>query len=241
MQGTYEEEDQRVFVEYKAELSNGQKLCKSFWSYSDFELMSLEDMKKWPKPRKMLVTIKVGIYRGRGYSYEWQTILTSIDDFKPICHRNSNQENKMLNLLNTSKYSDVKLLTDDGETIMAHKCILSTNAYFDAIFRFESNKQVIQLESHLKAMMPIIAFIYTGKIDPNNVYDWQELYKLSTFYLLDDLARHCELQIITTMKKPICLAEIKKLIAFALFWQAFSLKKFLVKVTRRIQIKSLLN
>ena len=95
----------------------------------------------------------------RGYNLSWDS---------------SNRSDTLLQSIkvNRESYTDVKLVTGDGQLFRAHKLILaSSSAYFHDLFQMSSNFDDINHNSHLLVALPdvqgnslasVLSFIYDG-------------------------------------------------------------------------------
>ena len=97
----------------------------------------------------------------------------------------------------------------------------------------QKDQKVVRAESDAQTMLIVLTFLYTGQIDEEEVTDWPKLYQVASYYHLEILTIHCELQMMTRVTN--CLEDIKELLKFAIKLHANKLKRYLVVLTRRIQ------
>ena len=108
--------------------------------------------------------------------------------------------------------------------------------YFMALLsnRFErSNENLAKVEFDLAPMRVVLQYLYSGRISEDSVRNWAELFEVASFFCLDILARHCELQMMTRASNDV--NEIKMLIKFALRFHARKLSVYLTNLVRKIQ------
>ena len=74
------------------------------------------------------------------------------------------------------------------------------------------------MEFDLAPMRVVLQYLYSGRISEDSVRNWAELFEVASFFCLDILARHCELQMMTRASNDV--NEIKMLIKFALRFHA---------------------
>ena len=235
--GNVEGEDGRCFFDFKATLSNGMVFEKKFWHFEIIEMMSFRDLSSWKTPRKISIVLKVGIYEGEGSSTEWQEILEDIDDFTPVCSPRTFHSQRMEQLLDKGYYSDITFKFPTGRELLAHKCILmASSLYFRVLFSgtfVESQNNAIDVNFDFDLMRLVVLFLYTGQVNDKDVKNWPDVYSIARFYDINVLAKHAELQMMANAPKDI--EEIKNVLRFAVKCQAFRLKKFMVKYTRKMQ------
>ena len=82
-------------------------------------------------------------------------------------------------------------------------------------------------------MKLILSFLYTGRIDEKNVENWPDLYRVARFYDIDILAKHAELQMMANA--PMEMEKIKRVIKFAIRFQSYKLKNYMIKLARKNQ------
>ena len=82
-------------------------------------------------------------------------------------------------------------------------------------------------------MLIVLTILYIGRITEEEVTNWPKLFQVASFYQIETLTRHCELQMMTRVTN--CLEDIKELLKFAIKLHANKLKRYLVVLTRRIQ------
>ena len=235
--GSTTQDDERVFYKYSMCLSNGKIFKDCSWGYSMIPLMTLAEIRCWKKPRKFSLKIKIGIYMGTGGErWEWQNILTDAEDFSPLCSVPTSQSKCMSDLLASAMFSDIKLLCTDSILLSAHKCILIGSPYFRALFGFhfqKSNQNIVKVESDSGSMQVILSYLYSGRIEYDKVDSWPDLYQVASFYQLEDLSQHCELQMMARVTSSI--DDIKYVLKFSIDFHARKLKRYLVMLSRRIQ------
>ena len=235
--GNFYEDDDRVFYEFQAYLSNGVVIRRTFWNFCLIPLMSVDDLKLWKKPRKISIILGVGMYDGEGSASEWQNVLTSINDFTPVCTQMTFHSESMENLLTSGFHADVTFNFPTGETLLAHKCLLSASSpYFRALFRgnFEkSNEDIIRVEFEYNLMKVMVLFLYSGQVDEDKVENWPDMYRIAQFYNVEMLANHSELQMM--VGSPRDAEGIKEILKFAVKYQAKRLKRFMILLMRSIQ------
>ena len=235
--GSTTQDDERVFLKYSMSLSNGKTFKDCSWGYSMIPLMTLADIRGWKIPRKFSLKIQIGIYMGTGGErWEWQNILTDAEDFSPLCSVPTSQSKCMSDLLASAMFSDIKLLCTDSILLSAHKCILIGSPYFRALFGFhfqKSNQNIVKVENDSGSMQVILSYLYSGRIEYDKVDSWPDLYQVASFYQLEDLSQHCELQMMARVTSSI--DDIKYVLKFSIDFHARKLKRYLVKLSRRIQ------
>ena len=235
--GSFHQEDDRYFFYLKAKLSNGMVLEKTFWNYEVIPLMSFQELRKWKRPRRMSISLSIGVYEGGGSSNEWQSILTDIDDFTPVSGPGNFHSQGMEELLIKGFYSDVTFEFPTGKRLSAHRCILmSSSMYFRALFNgnfVDFNQNTIKINFNYEVMKLILSFLYTGRIDEKNVENWPDLYRVARFYDIDILAKHAELQMMANA--PMEMEKIKRVIKFAIRFQSYKLKNYMIKLARKNQ------
>eukprot|EP00347_Sterkiella_histriomuscorum_P021639 403333279 len=109
-------------------------------------------------------------------------------------------------LLEKGNYSDIDLIVN-GETIKAHKCILIARSDKFRVMLQNQMKESIENRVDIKIdnikfenYKLLIQWIYQGECDlPDSVKDLLELIQLTDEYLLPDLQKVCEEQIIELM------------------------------------------
>ena len=234
--GNSTENGDRVFYDCKIQLSNGKRIDKSFWNYSVFCLMPLHEMEEWEQPRKLTVSLEVGVYEGNGEEWEWKNILMNIEDFSPVCFAPYPHTETMDQLYRSRQFSDVTLICDDNKEIFAHKCLLLGSPFFTALFNNHfgnSNQSVIKVEADYDTMTTIVTFLYCGRVEDIDVVNWPDLYRVAGFYQIHPLANHCELQLMSRVSKS--MENIKKFLKFAKVFNAKKLRTYLIKLAKRLQ------
>ena len=236
--GNFYEDDDRVFYDFTAELSNGMVLKRRFWNFGLIPLMSVEELKAWKSPKKICISLRVGIYDGDGSAMEWQRILTSIDDFSPVCTRMDFHSENMQQLLAQGFYADVMFVCPSGKKLSAHKCLLSASSpYFRALFRghfANSSPKMIKVDFEFDLMKVMVSFLYSGQLDEEQVENWPDLYRIAKFYNVDVLANHSELQMMVGAPREE-IEGMKRVLQFALKYQALRLKRFVIELVQKIQ------
>jgi hypothetical protein len=231
------DDDLKIYYKCAIVLSNGRYYEESFFKYGVIPLMTFEELQAWQVPRNVNVKMKVGFYWGTGGDqFDQQNILIDIEDFVPICSPPSFHTNSMDVLLNSGKFSDVTLVCNDNKTILAHKCLLLASPYFSALFgdNFGQEAQkLVNVEYDICTMRIVVSFVYSGRVQEEDVCNWQALYQAALFYQMENLARHCELQLMTRVSRQ--WDSIRELIRFASTFYAVKLKKFLIRLTRNLQ------
>jgi hypothetical protein len=99
-------------------------------------------------------------------------------------------------LVNSDKFSDVKLLLDDGEEVPAHRFALVTKSrYFAAMFDSgmqESKAAEIAVPGVEKAsLIAVLEYIYCGKTQSVSAENCLEVLHLASQYMLDGLVTEC--------------------------------------------------
>ena len=64
--GHMQDEEDRYFYHVIAKLSNGAVIGREFWNFSIIPIMTLDELKSWKPPRKISISLRVGIYEGEG-------------------------------------------------------------------------------------------------------------------------------------------------------------------------------
>ena len=108
--------------------------------------------------------------------------------------------------------------------------------YFRVLFSgtfVESRNNAIDVNFDFDLMRLVVLFLYTGQVNDKDVKNWPDVYSIARFYDINVLAKHAELQMMANAPKDI--EEIKNVLRFAVKCQAFRLKKFMVKYTRKMQ------
>ena len=227
-------DDDRVFFKYTLSLSNGNPFEDCCWNYAKIPLMTFEELRIWKKPRKFCLKINIGIYSGtHGTKWEWQNIFTDPEDFFPLCSPPTFHSNCMDALKISRMFSDVTLLCTDNISIPAHKCILIGSPYFKALFGWKECQRVVEVECDFDSMYCILSFLYSGRIEEDNVVNWPNLFQAASYFQLETLSRHCELQMMTRLNKS--LDEIKVLLKFSVKFHANELHNSLVAFIKMIQ------
>ena len=232
--GNTNEEEDRTFYEFEAIVKNGKLYRKTFWGAGIVQCMHIEDFRK--TERFITVNLKAGVYDGSGSAEEWTNVLTSIEDFIPVAYPATSHSLHMDNLLQMGNYSDFKMLCSDGRELNCHKCLLLSCPYFRAFLSdnfVKHCKETVKVDFEYDHMKVVLQFLYSGRINEDDVKNWPQLYEIANFYCLDTLARHCQLQMMIRASRKI--DGIKSLLEFALKFNARKLIVFLINVTRQIQ------
>jgi hypothetical protein len=227
------ENEMNIFYKSTIKMSNGKCFERSFNKFGTIQMIPLDD---FDVPIILSVTIQVGFYWGNGADYfETNNILTEIEDFIPICSPETDHTISMNSILNNGNFSDVTLICTDTKKILAHRCLLLRSHYFKALFidfgQIEQN--IVKVEYELETMKNLLSYLYSEKIKEENVSNWKNLFKAASFYQIEKLARHCQLQLMSRVDKT--WNHITELFRFAIVFNATKLKRFLVLLTRRLQ------
>ena len=239
--GTSNEEEDRILYKVQVQMMDGTCFEKQFWSHGIINIMDLEVIRNLKEPRKISVKVIGGIYEGSGTPDEWMNVLTTIEDFTPVVCQSTDHTVAMDDLLNTGRFSDLKLVCKDGREIDVHKCLMLACPYFRALLSEnfpQVNTRFVEVEFEYSLMKVIVQFIYSGRIEEDNVTNWPELYIIASFFCLETLARHCQLQMM--MRSSIDINEVKSLLKFGLRFHARKLITFLAHKARKIQNSSCL-
>ena len=234
--GNAQDDEDRYFYHLSAKLSNGMTIDREFWNFSIIPLMTLDELKSWKNPRKILISLCVGVYEGEGSVEQWQNILTKIDDFTPVCYPQSFHTLMMDDILTAGNYTDARFEFPNGENLSVHKCFLiACSPYFRALFsdNFTTDSSITVSGFDYQLVKEVISYIYSGRIKEEMVDNWTEVYKFARFYHLDVLASHAELQMMAGT--PNDIDGIKKVLKFAMIYDACRLKQFIIKRIRKIQ------
>ena len=234
--GHITKDDDRRFFEFSAWLSNGMVIQKTFWNFEVIPLLSFKEMDSWEKPRKIAIKLNIGVYDGDGTANEWQNILTKLDDFTPICLDQTSHSAHMEELLNSGRFADIQLRCINDQDLPVHKCILaSSSPYFRALFcgDIQQTTNIINVNFDYGVVKAVMGYIYSGRLCEKMVESWPNLFLMARHYNLDLLANHSELQMMS--KTPNDLDSIKKLLKFAITYQAYDLKHYTIKKIRKAQ------
>ena len=224
----------RVFIKFSLKLSNGRNFEFCSWGHSEIELLTVDEIFAWKKPRTFWLNIRIGIYGGSGgCKSEWQHIFTDPEDFIPLCTVQTPHSKEMDKIKSSKDFADVSLECIDGNSLSAHKCILVGSPYFNALFKFNRDVHIVEVEGDTRTMQVILSYLYSGRINENDVTNWQTLYNVASYYQLLDLCRHCELQMMARLTRS--MDEIKSLLKFAIKFQAMKLKRYIVVYIRLLQ------
>ena len=234
--GNFHEDADRIYFHFLAHLSNGMIIKKAFWNYSIIPLMTIENLKVWASPRKVFITLKVGIHQGHGSEQDWKSILPKIDDFTPVCYQASPHTIMMDQILDSGQFTDVKLSCLDDKEMFVHKSLLTAaSPYFRALFskKFKTSKETVNVEFGYEIVKEVIGFIYSGRLKEELIENWPDVYRMARYYQLDVLANHSELQMMVNTARN--MESMKNVLNFAMKFHAFRLQKFLIENIRMIQ------
>lgn len=94
-------------------------------------------------------------------------------------------------LFEKATYADVKVITEKGKVIKAHKCILSRSPFFRALFQHEGDiREVPAHNVSYEVMKTLIFFIYTDIVnDLENIAG--DLVLAADYYGMLDLKQKC--------------------------------------------------
>ena len=109
--------------------------------------------------------------------------------------------------------------------------------YFRALFskNFEKMEaKTVKVDFEYPLMKNFLCFLYSGRLSEENVKNWPEMFRIAMFYGVDILARECELQIMTRVKKD--MESLKIWLKFAIIFSARKLMEYIIKLVRKIQI-----
>ena len=230
------EDDGRRFFEFSAKLSNGMLIQRNFWNFEIIPIMTFDDLNLWQNPRKIHLTLQIGLYEGDGSANEWQNILTKVDHFTPVCFEQTFHTSMMYEMLTSGRYANLTLRCLNDLKLPVHKCILANaSPYFRALFSesFRPMAYVIDVNFDYNLVKAVMLYIYSGRLDEAIIDNWPDLFVIARYYQLDVLAVHSELRMMVNMPKD--MENIKKMIKFAIFYQARDLKQYIIKITRNIQ------
>ena len=194
-------------------------------------------MSVWEPPRRIKIKCKIGQYYGPSdRNAVWQNILTDIGDFSPIVFPSTPFTNRMEAIFKETKWTDVKILCQDGVEVQAHKSFLMGSPYFSACFKYALAKEdgfmITNIHSDSRTVKTLVLFLYSGRIEGEDV-NWSNLFRLAMYCQLTDLAHHCQLQIMSKVRKN--MQDLKALLRFAVKFHARKLKIYLVFLCRNIQ------
>ena len=234
--GNFLEDDERVFYHFSAKFSNGIIVDQCFWNYAQIPAMPLKDFQAIDGTIDISVKLRVGVYEGEGSVWDWQSIFTTIDDFSTMSSKTTLHSLKMNELIETGDFSDVTLICSDAKEIKAHKCLLQASPYFRAILSDsfkDSKKSSINVDYEYTMVKAFLSYLYSGNISEEKVENWTDLFIMASFYGVFELARHCELQMMIRTRKN--LEMIKEILHFAIRYNANKLRRYVVRLVRRIQ------
>ena len=228
----------RYFMEFEVSLSTGQSIKGSFWDVEKLPLMSLQELNDWPTPRKIKVSCKVGCYYGpnEGNS-DWQMFLTEISDFSSIFCPLTPHNKRMELIFAENKSTDITLLCSDGGKVHGDKLFLESSTYFKACLAYtlgdEHKEVILKMPADQITVLNLVYYLYVGKVRERAVVDWEQLFILAMYCDVEELAKHCELQLMTKVNRT--MDCIKRSLRFAILFDAKKLKSFLIKLCRKIQ------
>ena len=209
---------------------------KSFWNFEILPIMTFDELNLWQNPRKIQLKLQIGLYEGDGSANEWQNILTKVEHFTPVCFEQTFHTSKMDEMLTSGRFANLTLRCLNDRELQVHKCILANaSPYFRALFSeiFEPISNVIDVNFDYNVVKAVMSFIYSGRLDEAMVVNWPDLFVMARYYQLDVLAVHSELRMMVNMPKD--MESIKKMIKFAISYQARDLKQYIIKMARNIQ------
>ena len=234
--GNSNEEEDRTFYEFNAKGFASKIYENKFWGHGVIHLETMESIRERKNPRTININIKGGIYDGYGTEDMWMNVFIAVEDFTPVAFPATFHSQAMDNLLEKGNFADINIFCKDGRVLKAHKCLLIACPYFMALLsnRFErSNENLAKVEFDLAPMRVVLQYLYSGRISEDSVRNWAELFEVASFFCLDILARHCELQMMTRASNDV--NEIRMLIKFALRFHARKLSVYLTNLVRKIQ------
>lgn len=233
-------EKDRYFYEFKLNMLDGRTLEHSFWSLGHIDMMKMENFKKLNNPRKVTISLGVGIYEGCGTPDLWTKILTCLDDFTPVVFSHTSYSQLMDELVQSGRFSDLMIVCSDKQQLNVHKCLLIKCPYFKSLLGDNSceslKKNVIEVEEELSLVKMIIQFIYSGRLEEKSVLNWTELHRVANSFGLDILARHCQLQMLIRASDNI--DDVKVLLKIALKYHSRKMVRYLTHTARKIQVNS---
>ena len=232
-------EKYRYFYHFQIRVIGEKIYENSFWSCGDIYMMTLEDLQNLPNPRKIMVILRVGVYEGSGTPDEWKNILSCIDDFTPVVVAPTVHSRSMDELLQMNRFSDITIVCKDRKELNAHKCMMMGCPYFRELLSesiTKPMKDTVEVEFEYDLLKIVLQFLYSGRIDMENVTNWADLYSVARRFGLDILARHCQLQLMLLTTNNIF--EIKSLLKFAVKCEARKLTVYLINVARKVQLES---
>ena len=130
--GDFSQDEDKLFFDLKAQLSNTMEYKRSFWNYAIIPVMTIEQLKKWSGQKSININLMVGSYEGEGSKWDRQNMLTTIDDFNSLSFSKTTHSIAMQELLETGCFSDVTILCKDDTELYGHRCILIA-PYFKAL------------------------------------------------------------------------------------------------------------
>jgi hypothetical protein len=102
--------------------------------------------------------------------------------------------------INNKKFSDIILVSSEGEKIYGHKIILSRIPYFENLFNshlMESFQKEISVDNiSYNVLLKIVKFVYTSCCQIE-YEDAISLYEAANYFGLDDLKKMCEEKILS--------------------------------------------
>ena len=135
-----------------------------------------------------------------------------------------------------NKLTNVKILCQDGVEVQAHKSFLMGSPYFSACFEYALAKEdgfmITNIHADSKTVKTLVLFLYSGRIKGEDI-NWSNLFRLAMYCQLADLAHHCQLQIMSKVRKN--MEDLKALLRFSVKFHAIKLKMYLIFLCRNIQ------
>ena len=234
------QEKDRYFYDLKLHITDDGILEQSFWSLGNIDMMKIKDLKDLNNPRKITISLGVGIYEGCGTPDVWTKILTCIDDFTPVAFSPTTYSQSKEDLFQGGRFSDLIIVCSDKQQLNVHKCLLNEIPYFKSLLSDNSckssKKSLIEVTEEYSVLKTIIQYVYSGRLEEKNVLNWAELHRVSSFFHLNILARHCQLQMLIRTSENI--EDIKVLLKFALKCQSRKMIRYLTNTARKIQVNS---
>ena len=198
--------------------------------------MTFDDVTEWERPREARIECEIGYYYGPD-NCKWQDYLTEISDFDAVFGGTTPHNMMMETLLLQGKESDVSLVSSNNIRFDVHRSILRISPYFDAfLMHAPKDTKIIAIDSETNNLQCFVYFLYTGRINEELVTNWKELFKLAMYYIVPNIERPCELQIMKNVNKN--MQDIKEHMKFSLTFHAKKLRKYLVRLGRSIQEES---
>jgi len=101
-------------------------------------------------------------------------------------------------LINSTDFSDISLILEDGQIIRSHKVLISRSPYLLGMLTSglsESMQKEINLKVHSKAFNIVLYYLYTNKLKMN-LEEIIPITELADMFILPSLLYLCELYII---------------------------------------------